>query len=136
MKLPAYVRKFNWPLNKVYKGFVLFNKVCLREDIYKDLQNKSPKPENVGILIHEETHLRRFKSQGIVLHGIKFWLFPSVRYREEIEADKARFKYLKRHKVKFDFKKRARRLSGFWYLYCVSYDKALADLQKVWGDTV
>lgn len=135
MKLPGYIRKFGWPLNKVYKGFVLFNKIYLREDIYKNLQTKSPSLENVGVLIHEETHLKSFKKNGMFLHGMKFWLSPRLRYREEIEADKTRFKYLKKHRIKFDFQKRARSLSGFWYLYCVSYDKALVDLQRTWGNS-
>lgn len=135
MKLGKNIRKLIWPLNKIYKGMALGEIVYLRPDIHKDLLSKEPSVENIGVLLHEQAHIERLnKSGNTLLHGIKYWICPIFRFREEIEADRARFKYLKRHTVKFDFIKRAKQLSGIQYLFCVSYKRAYRELIRVWEE--
>lgn len=135
MKLGKNIRKLIWPLNKVYKGMALGEMVYLRPDIYNDLLSKKPNVENIGILLHEQIHVKRLSRTGnALLNGIKYWIFPTFRFREEIEADRARFKYLKRHAVKFNFIKRAKQLSGVQYLFCISYKRAYRELVRVWKE--
>ena len=68
MKLPKHVRILSWPLSKIFRGMAFIDKIYLRKDIYRNLSDKKPACENVGILIHEETHLRRIKKSNFVLH--------------------------------------------------------------------
>jgi hypothetical protein len=139
MKLPENVRPIPLFLTKLppissYRGATIGSSIFLRPDIFKDLSGESPKPENVGVLIHEQTHVERIRKYNLFLWGIKFWLNPKFRFREEMEATRQHMKYLKKMGEKFDIEKRARALSGPVYLWCVSYDRAKKELEKMWGE--
>jgi hypothetical protein len=136
MKLGRNVHAIPRLLNRVlrYKGLAFARCVYLRCDIYEDLLSKSPKPESVGILIHEQTHVKRAQKLGWgeLEFSWRYWFDANYRFREEIAANKAQFKYLKEHGGNFDLKKRARQLSGFPYLWCVSYGDAIRVLKNAW----
>lgn len=137
MKIPSYVRPCPFWLTfynrfSKAKGQVAFNKIYLRKDIYEDLLREKPNPQSVGYLLHEEEHIKRMKKVGWFTWNFKYSFSPSFRFREELAADKARFAYLKKHRVKFDFEKRARGLSGWAYLWCTSYKEAKEELEKIW----
>ena len=63
-----------------------------------------------------------------------YLISPSFRFKEELEAIRASMKYLKRKDVQFDTSKRAKYLSSWLYLWCVSYDIAKEELDKAWKD--
>lgn len=139
MKLPKNVREIPRFLAKLppvsgYRGFTIGSLIFFRPEIYRDLKSKNPKSENVGILIHEQTHVERIKKSNWVLWGIRYWADPKFRFHEEMEATKAHMKYLKKRGVKFDIEKRARALSGWLYFWPVSYGKAKDELEKMWGE--
>ncbi|KKQ97274.1 MAG: hypothetical protein UT24_C0002G0024 [Candidatus Woesebacteria bacterium GW2011_GWB1_39_12] len=126
------IKKSVFPLSKIFKGFVFANKIYLRPDIYNDLYKDKPKPESVGVLIHERTHLEQISSGNWLIQGLRYWIFPKVRLESELLANREQFKYLKRNKEIFDFEKRAKHLSSFPYLFCSSYQSALKELRKIW----
>ena len=135
MKLPPYVKPFPFPLSHIgYRGLAFSNRIYLRKAIYEDLISKYPKIENIGILIHEEEHVKRIKKVGAWKFGLKFWLNRNFRFSEEIVANKTQFAYLKKYGGRFDMEKRARQLSGPPYLWCVSYEKAKKELRRVWEE--
>lgn len=128
MKIPSYVKPIPFSFYGVPPGFAFLDKVYLRKDIYEDLLSHKPSPQSVGYLIHEQTHRKRIGKSMF----ITYWLNPNLRFQEELAADKERFRYLKKHNVKFDFDKRAKDLSGISYLWCTSYKNAVEELKKVW----
>lgn len=111
-----------------------YNKIYLRRDIYNNLLKQDPSPENISILIHEQTHLKRSGGKVGFIRGLKYWFNSRIRYTEEVAANREQLKYLKKHGCNFDFEKRAKHLSGFRYLFCTSYNKALRDLRKIWEE--
>lgn len=135
MKLPKNVKKLPQFLSKFpYRGFACGSLIFFRPDIYKDLISNETSPENVGILIHEQTHVRRIKKSNWIIWGARYWLEPKFRFNEEMEATKEHMKYLKERNLKFDIEKRARHLSGWLYLWPVSFNVAKLALQKLWDN--
>lgn len=104
--------------------------IFLPEDVYKDLISKTPKPKSIAVLLHEKVHLERQKKQGILLWIIKYFISPKFRFNEELLAFKEQIEYLKKHNLTLDLELRAKRLSSWLYLWCVSYEKALLELKK------
>lgn len=133
MKLDKSVKILPWPFGKVFKGLTFYKNIYLQKEIYYDILGAKPKPESVGILLHEQTHRRRINRP--IVHGIKYLLFPKTRYKEEIAANETQLKYLKKHGGTFDFQRRAKQLSGLPYICCISYKKALKDLRSIWNES-
>ncbi|PIU37100.1 hypothetical protein COS77_02325 [Candidatus Roizmanbacteria bacterium CG06_land_8_20_14_3_00_34_14] len=105
--------------------------IFLPEDIYKDLISLTPKPESVAVLLHEKVHLERQKRKGIILWIILYIISPKFRLNEELLAFKEQIKYLKKLNLTLDLELRAKRLSSWLYLWCISYKKALLELKKL-----
>lgn len=118
--------------NRIFKGLSFMNTIYLNKDIYSNLISKDPKPENVGVYLHEKTHVHRYRSKNLLIYALKYWLSSNFRYNEELEANIPQIKYIKIHGGVFDISNRAKKLSGLWYLWCVNYDKAVRDLKKIW----
>lgn len=131
MSVPSYVKSYPFFSKGTPRGFAFLKWLFLREDVYKNLVSSKPSPENVGILMHEQEHRKRITN---LWYSLQYWLNPAFRFQEELAADKARFAYLKKHKVKFDFGKRARGLSSWVYLWCTSYKEAKRKLKKTWKE--
>ena len=104
--------------------------IFLPEDIYKDLISPTPKSESVAVLLHEKVHLERQKRKGIVQWSILYIISSKFRFNEELLAFKEQIKYLKKLNLTLDLELRAKRLSSYLYLWCVSYEKALLELKK------
>ncbi|VVA43818.1 conserved hypothetical protein [Candidatus Roizmanbacteria bacterium] len=105
--------------------------IFLPEHIYKDLISRTPKPESIAVLLHEKVHLERQKRKGIFLWAILYIISPKFRFNEELLAFKEQIKYLKKLNLTLDLELRAKRLSSWLYLWCVSYEKALTKLKKL-----
>ena len=113
-KQPAFFKYIPWL--KRHQGTTIATTIYLRSDIYENLLSKNPSAENVAVLLHEETHD----------------LFnPSFRFNEELLANKTAFRYLKSKKRTDDLHKKALILSGWLYLWPVSYEYALEKINPV-----
>lgn len=121
------------PMLSRYTANALGWNIYLPKRIYKNLQTDNPKSEWVAILIHEEEHIKRQKQIGIIKFGLKYLFFPKFRFNEEIEAMKPQMKYLKSKGSTFNTSKAAKFLSGYLYLWPVSYDYAKKILDKTWS---
>ena len=104
--------------------------IFLPEDIYKDLISPIPKPQSIAIFLHEKFHLERQKRIGILQWSILYIISPKFRLNEELLAFKEQIEYLKKHNLTLDLELRAKRLSSWLYLWCVSYEKALLKLKS------
>ncbi len=129
MTVPSYVKSYPFFSKGIPRGFAFLKWLFLREDVYKNLISSKPSPESMGVLIHEQEHRKRITS---LWSSFRYWLNPDFRFQEELAADRARFVYLKRHKVKFDFEKRAKGLSSWLYLWMMPYARARRELDKAW----
>jgi len=116
------------------RGRTFFQTIYLKKDIYDDLKSGSPAPENLSVLAHEQTHIERIKKIGITKYSFKYFFFGKFRFNEELEANKAAFRILKKHKVEVDLTRKARILSSWIYLWPVSYNYALDHLKKSWEE--
>ena len=137
MRLPrnVKVKSFPWsvlPLFSTYTAHALYPNVYIPKHIYEDLQSKNPNPKNVSVLIHEQTHINRQKQMGWLLWGLKYCASRKFRFEEELAAVKESMKYLKKKKVKLDINRKAKLLSSFLYLWCISYDEAKSKLDDAW----
>jgi len=134
MRLPKNVKMLPRILIRFpYRGFTIGPYIYFRSDIYENLISDKATSENIGILMHEQTHLKRIKRSNWIVWGIKYWLFPKFRFHEEIIATKEHMRYLKNRNVKFDIEQRAEHLSSWLYLWSVPYRVAKDSLEKIWA---
>lgn len=137
MKLNPHIKpkpKF-WkyiPWLTTFTANAIYPNIYLPLQVYDDLLTENPKPKNVSVLIHEQTHLKRQKEMGWLVFGLKYLLFPKFRFNEELMAIKESMKYLKKKNITFDTERRARFLSSWIYLWPVSYEYAKKELDGAW----
>lgn len=105
--------------------------IFLPEDVYINLISPTPKPLSIAIFLHEKVHLERQKRKGILLWIILYIISPKFRFNEELLAFKEQIIYLKKHGLILDLEMRAKRLSSWLYLWCVSYEEALLELKNL-----
>lgn len=115
------------------RGVALFSKIYLRKDLFDKFASDGPDIEISSVLEHEIKHVERGKEKGPLKTAILYWLIPRFRANEEFEAIKMEMKFLKKSGQCFDFNKRARNLSGFPYLWAISYSEARKQLTKIWN---
>lgn len=96
--------------------------------------SNNPDPRYISVLKHEQTHIERQKKMGWIIWGLRYTFSPNFRFNEELEAIKTSMKYLKKVKSSFDTEKRAKFLSGWLYLWCVSYEEAKKELDRAWKE--
>lgn len=104
----------------IYLPRALYTKLLNNEDLY--LQST---------VIHESTHIKRQKEQGVVWWYLKYLFIPKFRYNEELEAIKPQFRFLNENGLELNIEKRAKALSSYMYLWCVRYENAYNDLTKL-----
>ncbi len=139
MKLPEYVRPYPliWkklPFLKPYAGNAIYPFIFLREDIYQDLLTNKPNPRSVACLEHEQYHRKREQTIGWFLFGLQYLISPTFRFTEELNAYKVTMKVLKQNKEQFVVESIARYLSGWMYLWSISYTDAKKILEKAWNE--
>jgi hypothetical protein len=110
----------------------IYPNIYFSKEAYKKLSASKPNPVYIAALIHEQEHIERQKKEGPFKWGIKYIFFGRFRFDEELAAIKASVKYLKSKKIKFDVEKRAKILSGWLYLWPVSYKVAKKELLNMW----
>jgi hypothetical protein len=133
VKLGSYIVPLPNILNpdKV-SGRTFIKWILLRLDVYRDLKKENPDLKNIGILIHEETHLKRIREKGLVKLLWKCLFTRRGHLEEELLAYGEEMRYLKSRGSDFDIEKVAGALSGKFYGRCCSYPEAKARLEKLW----
>lgn len=136
MKLPPNVKpkNFIWnmfPFSK-YTAQAIYPNIYFTKEVYENLKSSKPNPRYIAALKHEQTHIERQKRAGWLKWELSYIFLPRFRFNEEFEAIKASMKYLKSKNCTFDINKSAKYLSGWLYLWCVSYQKAKSELDKAW----
>lgn len=127
MKLPGNVRvKIG---NKT--ALVIYPNIYLPKKVFENLKSAKPDPKNIAILLHEQEHIKRQSREGWFKWGVKYIFSRKFRFSEELVAIKASLRY---RKIGFDVEKEARILSGWLYLWPVSYKTAKRELEKMWGE--
>lgn len=129
-RAPVYWRYL--PYFTKIRGLLFLNSIYLRADIFDDIHSNSPKPVNMGVLIHEQTHFERMREQGMLRFGIKYLLSSKVRFEEELAAITEQMRYLKSKGEGYDIERASRALSSIYYLWCVTYDIAYRELSEKW----
>lgn len=131
------VKGFPWtilPLFSTYTAHAIYPNVYVPKDIYANLLSGNPDPKNISILIHEQTHIKRQKQMGWFIWGLKYCLSGKFRFEEELAAIKESMKYLKKKNITCDTERSVRFLSGYLYLWCVSYEEAKRKLDDAWKE--
>ncbi|MFH1971283.1 MAG: hypothetical protein ABIJ05_02770 [Patescibacteria group bacterium] len=142
MKLPSNIKVKRglldiFPFSK-YTAQAVYPNIYLPKHVYENLKLDKPNPQYIATLKHEQAHIERAIKIGWVMWDLKYIFYPRFRFNEEIEAIKNSMKYLKRNNrnnIVFNTGKRAKRLSSWLYLWCVSYIKAKEKLDKAWNES-
>jgi hypothetical protein len=138
MKLPLNVKPKGFlsnifPFSK-YTAQAIYPNIYFQRGVYDNLKSEKPNPVYVAALKHEQTHIERQKKTGPLMWGLKYIFSPDFRFNEELEAIKATIKYYKKEKINFGIDRRAKLLSGWLYLWCVSYKRAKEVLDEAWKE--
>lgn len=138
MELPlnVKVKKGFWnifPFSK-YTAQAIYPNIYFTKDVYENLKSVNPNSRYIATLMHEQTHIERQKKTGWIKWGFKYIFSPKFRFNEELEAIKSSMKYLKKVNGNFDTTRSAKFLSSWLYLWCVSYEKAKEELDKIWKE--
>jgi len=139
MKLPSNVKiKPTWwgviPVLSRYTANAIYPNIYMPKHVYDNLLSTTPKHEFVSVLLHEQEHIKREKQLGVIKFGLKYLFSPKFRFDEELEAIKPQMKYLKSIGKNFDTVKAAKYLSGWLYLWPVSYEHAKQVLDNTWEE--
>lgn len=137
MKLPSNVKPKNFILNifpfSKYTAQAIYPNIYFTKIAYLNLKSDKPNFRFVAALKHEQTHIERQKQLGWLKWGFNYLFLPKFRFSEELEAIKSSMEYLKSKGEELDTDKSAKYLSGWLYLWCVSYKKAKSELDRAWG---
>ena len=137
MKLPKNVRlkKGLWNLFPFlnFTGQAIYPNIYLSKNVYENLKTNKPEPHYFAALKHEQTHIERATKKGWIIWNLKYIISPTFRFNEELEAIKSSMRYLKENNITFNTDKRAKHLSSYLYLWCVSYKKAKEKLDEIWN---
>jgi len=123
----------NLPFIKEAKGFALFGVIYLRADFFNRFKSGIEDYETLSVLEHELRHIKNGKQKGFLKEHLTYWSSPKIRFSEEMSAIEEEMKIYKRYKKEFDIKKKAHYLSSAYYLWSVSYSKAIKRLNKLWN---
>lgn len=138
MELPPNVKQKTliwniFPFSK-YTAQAIYPNIYLTREVYENLKSDRPNTRYIAVLKHEQTHIEREKRMGWIKWGLGYVFLPKFRFNEEFEAIKSSMGYLKKRKSSFDTERSAKYLSGWLYLWCVSYKKAKCELDKAWQE--
>jgi hypothetical protein len=116
-----------------HSGTALYPYVYVGRRVYADLYSPHPSPYLVGLIIHEQEHIKRIRAYGPRKWYLRYLLQPRFRLEEELVAYGRQFAYLKSLGFSYDLDQCARRLSGPVYLWATSRRQALTRLRRLWG---
>lgn len=109
--------------------------VYLPKDEYDELMfDEEPRIEYQALLVHEAVHLERQAAVGVWFWFLKYIVFPSFRYQEELIAITEQWQALAALGGDAPVIEVAYLLSGKQYGYQVPFARALNDLNRIWND--
>jgi hypothetical protein len=131
-KKKGFVWKFLYPISPKQMSSAIYPNVYLAPHIWDGLHKNPPDHLSVAVLLHEQEHIKRQKKMGWIKWGLRYTFDEKFRLEEELAAVVPMMKYMKENNQTMDLPKMARNLSGYIYLWCVSYDEALRRLREMW----
>lgn len=135
--IPLVLKPWYWnviPTLKWCGASAHYSKIILRKDIYDDITSNNPNPVWVALLEHEAKHIERQRKMGKWKFQFYYQLSPKFRINEELEADKARFQYLKKHNIPYSLEDRAKMLSSWKYFWAIGYKEVRKRLEKIFEE--
>lgn len=130
-----------WWLKIPFKPFndrgicvAFFPNIYLPEYVYNNLYSDSPDPGYQALLVHENEHYLRQREVGWYKWLFKYLTDRKYRFSEELAADKAEMRFLKKIGGHFDLNIEAQLLSGSLYHHPVSFEYAKQELEKAWKE--
>ena len=138
MKLPSNVKPKNFVWNLFpfsrYTAQAIYPNIYFTKTVYEGLKSDKPNLRYIAALKHEQTHIERQKKMGWFKWDLFYVFSPKFRFNEEFESIKSSMRYLKNKNGTFDTNGSAKYLSGWLYLWCVSYKKAKRELDRAWNE--
>lgn len=138
MKLPSNIKiksglwnLIPWISTKTAQA--IYPNIYVPMSMYQKLISSNPDVWSVARLIHEQEHIRRQKRVGFLVWVLKYIFSKSFRYEEEIAADIAKLKFVKENGLDPYIEIRAKQLSGWLYLWPVSYEVVKSRLETIWN---
>jgi hypothetical protein len=122
----------HWPGISASSGTAVYPHIYVGKALYEDIHSASPDSYHIGLIIHEQEHIKRIRPYGPVRWYLRYLLWPSFRLEEELAAYGRQFEYLKSLGLTYDLDRCARRLAGFVYLWSTSRRQALTRLRRLW----
>ena len=113
-------------------GSAVYPYIFLGRSVYKDAFSLNPNPYTVGLIMHEQEHLKRMKRYGVVKWYLRYLLSPKFRLEEEVKAYAIQFAYIKHTGLTINIDRIARFMSSWLYLWVGSYNDLCARLNKLW----
>lgn len=137
MKIPKNVKPKNFffnlfPFSK-YTAMAIYPNIYFTKEAFQSLISNNPSPDYIAALKHEQTHIERQRTMGWFKWGILYIFSSQFRFNEELAAIKSTMKQFKKEGLVFDIDKRARHLSNWTYLWCITYDEAKFKLHDAWS---
>lgn len=112
---------------------VIYPHIYVPDAVYTDVIEGSPTVESLGILVHEQEHLRRQKIHGPVGWNIRYLTSKKFRLQEELAAIKLQMIFLKQNGKTYDCERKARQFSSSAYLWLTKYKDAEVVLDELWS---
>ncbi|HSW90293.1 MAG TPA: hypothetical protein VLH19_05510 [Patescibacteria group bacterium] len=110
----------------------IYPNIWLPSQHYRDYISGDPKPQTQRAIVHETKHLDRQTEIGLPKWYISYLLSSSFRLEEELLAIKEEMKLSKENDFQIDLEFKAKWLSSWMYLWCVSKEDATKILQQMW----
>lgn len=124
-----------WKISKFLSdgsAHAIYPHVYVPTRIYRDLESKDPNPQNIAYVSHEKKHIERQKEIGWIKWMALYAVSASFRLSEELIAIHDEMEVLKKKGLSFEIDEKARALSSWTYLKCVSFEDAKATLTSMW----
>lgn len=110
----------------------MYPRIFMVGHVYDRLIKGNYDPYDKAHFDHEMTHIERQKEAGVWLWYSMYLVSPEFRYNEELIAIQQEWSTLHSLKQIPNIAYKATSLSGPLYLWQVSFEKARADLEKLW----
>lgn len=113
-------------------GTTIYPSIYVGRQLYANIHSVEPNPYYLGLIIHEQEHMKRIKARGPVKWYVRYIFRSDFRLSEELAAYAKQFAYLKNLGLTYDLDHCAHNLSSFIYMWSTSENDALLRLQSLW----
>jgi len=109
----------------------IYPNVYLPVDMYTRFSEGSATFWDRSVLLHEEIHMMRQKTEGLAWH-MRYLFLPEYRLTEELISIYIQMKYLKSQGEVYDTTRKAKHFASSAYLWVLSLETAQALLDDLW----